>query len=64
MIITIDKELHNLAERAAGEFGNVSAQIEYWALIGKTAIEHPEISIRHIKNTYDYIFLHRQTDVE
>lgn len=64
MLININKDLHNLAEGAAGECRTVSVQIEYWALVGKTAIEHPEIDIRHIKNVYNYIFSRRQLNVE
>lgn len=51
MGIRINNNLYQEAkERAVAEFRSTPEQIEYWATIGKIAIENPELPIEFIRD--------------
>lgn len=48
--IRIDEDLYDQAKIAAkGEFRSIPNQIEYWARIGKCALDNPDLPIDFIK---------------
>lgn len=50
--LKLSDELINLAKPyAVAEHRSVPKQIEYWARLGKTAEDNPELPIQFIKNT-------------
>ncbi|MBC8346258.1 MAG: hypothetical protein H8E56_08380 [Candidatus Marinimicrobia bacterium] len=50
-VIRIDSELFNTAKSIANvEHRSVPKQIEYWAKIGRIAIENPDLSYKMIHN--------------
>ncbi len=49
--IRIDKDLYDEAKQsAAAEFRTPPLQITYWAKIGKTALENPDLPIEFIRD--------------
>jgi hypothetical protein len=49
--IRIDKELYEEAKQSAtAEFRTPPLQISYWARIGKTALENPDLPIEFIRD--------------
>lgn len=50
--IRIHKEIYNDAKKvAAAEYRTIPHQIEYWAKIGKCALENPDLPIEFIVDT-------------
>lgn len=48
--IRIDDEIYNDAKKTArGEHRSIPHQIEYWAKIGKCALDNPDLPIEFIK---------------
>jgi hypothetical protein len=52
-----DKLYQEAKERATAEFRSTPEQIEYWATIGKLAIENPELPTEFIENLAEYSHL-------
>jgi hypothetical protein len=49
--IRIDDMIYNEAKKIArSEFRTIPNQIEYWALLGKCALENPDLPIEFIKD--------------
>ena len=49
MPVRIDKETYELAKaEAAIEHRTIAGQIEYWAKVGRTAIDNPDLPINFI----------------
>ena len=49
--IRIDENIYNEAKKvAAAEFRSISNQIEYWAKLGKCALDNPDLPIEFIKD--------------
>ena len=49
MPVRIDKETYELAKaEAAIEHRTIAGQIEYWAKVGRTAIDNPDLPIHFI----------------
>ena len=49
--IRIDETIYNDAKKAAGaEFRSVPQQIEFWATVGKCALDNPDLPIEFIKD--------------
>lgn len=49
--IRIDETIYNEAKKvAAAEFRSIPNQIEYWAKIGKCALDNPDLPIEFIKD--------------
>ena len=49
MPVRIDPALYALARTEAGiEHRTIAGQIEYWALVGRTALDNPELPIYFI----------------
>ena len=47
--IQIDDELYTIAQNTAkGEYRSADAQIEFWARLGKTALDNPDLPIDFI----------------
>ena len=47
--IRIDQTLYDQARREAlAEYRSIAGQIEYWATVGRTALDNPELSVRFI----------------
>ena len=50
--IRIDETIYNEAKKvAAAEFRSIPNQIEYWAKLGKCALDNPDLPIEFIKDT-------------
>ena len=48
--IRIDETIYNEAKKiAASEHRSIPNQIEYWAMIGKCALENPDLPIEFVK---------------
>ena len=48
--VRIDKYIYDEAKKTArAEFRSIPNQIEYWALIGKCALDNPDLPIEFIK---------------
>lgn len=48
--IRINEEIYRAAKKtAAGEFRSIPNQIEYWAKLGKAALDNPDLPIEFIK---------------
>ena len=48
--IRIDEEIYNQAKRVArAECRSIPGQIEFWAMIGKCALENPDLPIEFVK---------------
>lgn len=49
--IRIDETIYKEAKKTAqAEFRSISNQIEYWAMIGKCALENPDLPIEFVKD--------------
>lgn len=49
--IRIDETIYNEAKKvAAAEFRSIPNQIEYWAKLGKCALDNPDLPIEFIKD--------------
>ena len=49
--IRINEEIYNAATQVAkAEYRSIPHQIEYWATIGKCALDNPDLSIEFIKD--------------
>lgn len=49
--IRIDEIIYKAAKKtAAAEFRSIPNQIEYWAMIGKCALDNPDLPIEFIKD--------------
>ena len=49
--IRIDKTIYNAAKKTApAEFRSIPHQIEYWASIGKCALDNPDLPIEFIRD--------------
>lgn len=49
--LRIDETIYNEAKKAANaEFRSIPHQIEYWAKIGKCALDNPDLPIEFIKD--------------
>lgn len=49
--IRIDESIYNEAKKvASAEFRSIPNQIEYWAKIGKCALDNPDLPIEFIKD--------------
>lgn len=49
--IRIDETIYNDAKKvAAAEFRSIPNQIEYWAKLGKCALDNPDLPIEFIKD--------------
>jgi hypothetical protein len=60
--IRIDDELYEKARRSAeAEFRTVPLQVAYWAKIGKTALDNPDLPIELIR---DILISKKQGDFE
>jgi len=47
--IRIDQTLYDQARReAVAEYRSIAGQIEYWATVGRTALDNPELPVRFI----------------
>lgn len=50
--IRIDETIYNDAKKVArSEFRSIPSQIEFWASIGKCALDNPDLPIEFIKDT-------------
>lgn len=50
MPVRIDDELYNQAKTAAkGECRTISGQLEFWAKVGKAALDNPDLSIEFVR---------------
>lgn len=50
--IRIDEQIYNEAKKVArSEFRSIPHQIEFWASLGKCALENPDLPIEFIKDT-------------
>ena len=48
--IRIDDEIYLAAQRVAGaERRSIPQQIEFWALVGKTALENPDLPVDFVR---------------
>lgn len=48
--IRIDETIYNDAKKVANaEFRSIPSQIEYWAKVGKCALENPDLPIEFVK---------------
>lgn len=48
--IRIDEEIYNEAKKTArAECRSIPAQIEFWAMIGKSALDNPDLPIEFVK---------------
>lgn len=57
--IRIDETIYNAAKQIArAEYRSIPNQIEYWAMIGKCALDNPDLPIELIKD----ILLAKNTD--
>ena len=57
--IRIDEAIYNDAKKVAcAEFRSIPHQIDYWARIGKCALDNPDLPIEFIKD----IIMAKQTD--
>jgi len=58
--IRIDETIYNEAKKiACAEFRSIPHQIEYWAVIGKCALDNPDLPIELIKD----IVIAKHTDI-
>ena len=49
--IRIDETIYNAAKKIANaEYRSIPNQIEYWAMIGKCALDNPDLPIELIKD--------------
>ena len=49
--IRIDETIYNAAKKIAhAEYRSIPNQIEYWAMIGKCALDNPDLPIELIKD--------------
>ena len=49
--IRIDESIYNEAKKvASAEFRSIPNQIEYWAKLGKCALDNPDLPIEFIKD--------------
>ena len=49
--VRIDDGIYDAAAKTAkAEYRNISQQIEYWATIGKTALDNPDLPIDFIRD--------------
>ena len=49
--IRIDEEIYNAAKKtASAEYRSIPSQIEYWAMIGKCALDNPDLPVEFIKD--------------
>ena len=49
--IRIDENIYNEAKKvAAAEFRSIPNQIEYWAKLGKCALDNPDLPIEFLKD--------------
>jgi hypothetical protein len=50
--IRINEDIYNDAKKmATAEFRSIPNQIEYWAKLGKCALDNPDLPIEFIKDT-------------
>jgi hypothetical protein len=57
--IRIDKTIYNAAKKIAhAEYRSIPNQIEYWAMLGKCALDNPDLPIEFIKD----ILVSKNTD--
>lgn len=50
--VRIENEIYEAAKKSAGaEFRTVPGQVNYWAMIGKVALENPDLPIEFIRET-------------
>ena len=50
--IRIDEQIYNEAKKVArSEFRSIPNQIEFWANLGKCALDNPDLPIEFIKDT-------------
>ena len=48
--IRIDDDIYRAAQRVAGaERRSIPQQIEFWALVGKTALENPDLPVDFVR---------------
>jgi hypothetical protein len=48
--IRIDKTIYNEAKKVArAEFRTIPNQIEFWAMVGKCALDNPDLPIEFVK---------------
>ena len=48
--IRINESIYNEARRvASAEFRSIPSQIEYWATVGKCALDNPDLPIEFVK---------------
>ncbi|MBA2653321.1 MAG: ParD-like family protein [Tatlockia sp.] len=58
--IRIDETIYNDAKKVAkAEFRSIPNQIEYWAKLGKCALDNPDLPIEFIKDTLTSILQDR-----
>jgi hypothetical protein len=49
--IRIDEVIYNEAKKVArSEFRSIPSQIEYWAFLGKCALDNPDLPVEFIKD--------------
>ncbi len=49
--IRIDEAIYNAARKTAqAEYRSIPNQIEYWAMVGKCALDNPDLPIEFIKD--------------
>ncbi len=50
MPVRIDDELYQQAKTASkGEFRTISGQLEYWANVGRAALDNPDLPIEFVR---------------
>ena len=60
--IRIDESLHELARNyAKAERRTIAGQIEFWALVGKAALDNPDLPIDFVR---DLLIAKAQSDAE
>ena len=51
MLVRIDSDLYDIAtSQANAERRTIAGQIEFWALIGKTALDNPDLPIDFVRD--------------
>lgn len=51
MPVRIDDDLYNLARaQAQAEHRTIAGQIEFWALVGRTALDNPDLPIDFVRD--------------
>jgi len=50
--VRIENEIYEAAKKSAeAEYRTVPGQVNYWAMIGKVALENPDLPIEFIRDT-------------